>query len=115
MPRTVFIINKTCLNILLSECCADCICAGCCIARSYADFLCCAVAFAVMVIAVCHIAGNTLIFLACLAGAGIFSCIIHNNFYPFLSGKNILRSYFYIILKKLIEKALFSLDALLKF
>ena len=86
MPRTVFIINKTCLNILLFESSADCICAGCCIARSYADFLCCAVAFAIMIIAVCHIAGNTLIFLACLAGAGIFSCIIHNNFLPLSFG-----------------------------
>lgn len=105
MPRTVFIINKPCLNILLPESSTDRIRAGCCITRSYADFLCCAVAFAIMIIAVCHITGNTLIFLACLAGAGIFSCIIHNNFYPFLSGKNILRSYFYIILKKLIEKS----------
>lgn len=86
MPRTVFIINKPCLNILLSECCADCIRAGCCIARSYADFLCCAVAFAVMVITVCHIAGNSLVFLAGLAGAGIFSCIIHNNFLPLSFG-----------------------------
>ena len=104
MPRTVFIINKPCLNILLSESSTNRIRAGGCIARSDAYFLCRAVAFAVMVITVCHIAGNSLVFLAGLAGAGIFSCIIHNNFYPFLSGKNILRSYFYIILKKLIEK-----------
>ncbi len=104
MPRTVFIINKPCLNILLSESSTDRIRAGGCIARSDTYFFCRAVAFAVMVIAVCHIAGNSLVFLAGLAGAGIFSCIIHNNFYPFLSGKNILRSYFYIILKKLIEK-----------
>ena len=105
MPRTVFIINKPCLNILLSESSTDRIRAGGCIARSDTYFFCRAVAFAVMVITVCHIAGNSLVFLAGLAGAGIFSCIIHNNFYPFLSGKNILRSYFYIILKKLIEKS----------
>ena len=98
VPRTVFIINKPCLNILLSESSTDRIRAGGCIARSDTYFFCRAVAFAVMVITVCHIAGNSLVFLAGLAGAGIFSCIIHNNFYPFLSGKNILRSYFYIIL-----------------
>ena len=95
VPRTVFIINKPCLNILLSESSTDRIRAGGCITRSDAYFLCRAVAFAVMVITVCHIAGNSLVFFAGLAGAGIFSCIIHNNFYPFLSGKNILRSYFY--------------------
>ena len=105
VPRTVFIINKPCLNILLSESSTNRIRAGGCIARSDTYFFCRAVAFAVMVITVCHIAGNSLVFLAGLAGAGIFSCIIHNNFYPFLSGKNILRSYFYIILKKLIEKS----------
>ena len=98
VPRTVFIINKPCLNILLSESSTNRIRAGGCIARSDTYFFCRAVAFAVMVITVCHIAGNSLVFLAGLAGAGIFSCIIHNNFYPFLSGKNILRSYFYIIL-----------------
>ena len=85
MPRTVFIINKPCLNILLSESSTDRIRAGGCIARSDTYFFCRAVALAVMVIAVVNVTADAVVYILLVnMTAAVVVFIFHFNVLSFL-------------------------------
>ena len=76
-------------DVFLPEGCADGVCAACCIARSDVYSVCLARAVAVVINAVCNIAGDAAVLFAGFAGGfilaeGIFSIKFHCNItHPF--------------------------------